>query len=98
MSKKNKLHHFAENASFDNMFQLNYEQLVNGFELQGNWNRSFFKNLNDNVIELGCGKGEYTVGLAQLFPDRNFIGVDIKGARIWRGLVTADERKLKKVA
>lgn len=50
------------------------------------------------MIELGCGKGEYTVGLAQLFPDRNFIGVDIKGARIWRGLVTADERKLKNVA
>lgn len=80
------------------MFQLNYEQLVNGFELKGNWNKNFFKNQNDNMIELGCGKGEYTVGLAQLFPDRNFIGVDIKGARIWRGLVTADEKKLKNVA
>ncbi len=98
MSKKNKLHHFAENATFDNMFQLNYEQLVNGFELQGNWNRSFFKNLNDNVIELGCGKGEYTAGLAQLFPDRNFIGIGIKGECILRGLVTADEKKLKNVA
>ena len=98
MSKKNKLHHFAENETFDNMFQLNYEQLIKGFELKGNWNSSFFKNKNEIVIELGCGKGEYTTGLAQLYPERNFIGVDIKGARIWRGLVTADEQKLKNVA
>lgn len=80
------------------MFQLNYEQLIKGFKLKGNWNSSFFNNKHEIVIELGCGKGEYTTGLAQLSPDKNFIGVDIKGARMWRGLVTTDEKKLKNVA
>lgn len=98
MSKKNKLHHFAENATFNNMFQLKYEEVIEGFELLGNWKSGFFKNENDLILELGCGKGEYTVGLAQMFPNTNFIGIDIKGARIWRGLVTTDEKKLKNVA
>ncbi len=96
--KKNKLHHFAENLTFDNMFQLNYESLISGFELKGNWSKDFFKNNNNIVLELGCGKGEYTVGLAQMYPNTNFIGIDIKGARIWRGLVTTGEKKLKNVA
>lgn len=98
MSKKDKLVRFADNLTFDNMFQLSYEEVIKGFEFKGNWNKGFFRNDNNIVLELGCGKGEYTVGLAQLFPEKNFIGVDIKGARIWRGLVTADEKKLINVA
>lgn len=80
------------------MFQLSYEDLTKGFDLKGKWNSGFFKNENNLTIELGCGKGEYTVGLAQMYPDRNFIGIDIKGARIWRGLVTTGEKHLENVA
>ncbi len=98
MSKKNKLNRFAENATFDNMFELNYEEVIDGFELKSNWRNNFFKNNNNLIIELGCGKGEYTTGLAQIFPDKNFIGIDIKGARIWRGLVTTAEKTLSNVA
>ncbi|HJN05819.1 MAG TPA: tRNA (guanosine(46)-N7)-methyltransferase TrmB [Bacteroidales bacterium] len=98
MSKKNKLYRFAENETFDNMFQLAYEDVIDGFELRDNWTSNFFKNNNNLIIELGCGKGEYTTGLAQMFPANNFIGIDIKGARIWRGLVTSDDRSLKNVA
>jgi len=98
VSKKNKLQHFAENLTFDNMFQLAYEDIVDGFKLSGNWNTDFFQNNNNIVLELGCGKGEYTVGMAQMFPKTNFIGIDIKGARIWRGLVIACEKKLNNVA
>jgi|TARA_B100001971_G_scaffold212370_1_gene242388 tRNA (guanine-N7-)-methyltransferase len=98
VSKKNKLYRFAENETFDNMFQLAYEDVIDGFELRDNWTSNFFKNNNNLIIELGCGKGEYTTGLAQMFPANNFIGIDIKGARIWRGLVTSDDRSLKNVA
>jgi tRNA (guanine-N7-)-methyltransferase len=98
LSKKNKLHHFAENETFSNMFQLSYEQLVAGFIYRNNWRNGFFQNDNDIIIELGCGKGEYTVGLAQLYPNRNFIGIDIKGARIWRGLKNTEESNLLTVA
>ena len=98
MSKKNKLQHFAENATFDNMFQLGYEEVIEGFEFKGNWNKGFFKNSNKIILELGCGKGEYTVGQAQMFPNTNFIGIDIKGARIWRGLKNTDEKELENVA
>ena len=98
MSKKNKLQHFAENATFDNMFELSYEEVIEGFEHKGNWNKVFFENDNSLVLELGCGKGEYTVGQAQMFPNKNFIGIDIKGARIWRGLKDTDENELKNVA
>ena len=98
MSKKNKLQHFAENATFDNMFQLSYEEIIEGFKYKGNWNKEFFNNENKIVLELGCGKGEYTVGQAQMFPNSNFIGIDIKGARIWRGLKNTEEQKLKNVA
>ena len=80
------------------MFQLYYEQLVKGFDLKGKWSPGFFKNQNDLVLELGCGKGEYTTGLASRYPNRNFIGVDIQGARLWRGLKTAEEEQLKNVA
>lgn len=80
------------------MFQLGYEEVIEGFEFKGNWNKGFFKNSNKIILELGCGKGEYTVGQAQMFPNTNFIGIDIKGARIWRGLKNTDEKELENVA
>jgi len=98
MSQKNKLQKFAENKSFDNLFQYSYEEVVKGFPLKGKWSKEFFKNENPIVLELGCGKGEYTTGLAQLYPKKNFIGMDIKGARLWRGLRTAHENNLENVA
>jgi tRNA (guanine-N7-)-methyltransferase len=98
LAPKNKLQRFAENLTFDNLFQYRYEELLQGFPLKGNWGKSFFKNDNDIILELGCGKGEYTVGMARMHPDRNYIGMDIKGARMWRGLKTADEEGLHNVA
>ncbi len=98
MGKKNKLSRFAENETYNNLFQLNYEDLISGFDNRFNWNKSFFKNDGDIIIELGCGKGEYTVGLAKRFPHKNFVGIDIKGARIWRGLKNAEEGNLNNVA
>lgn len=98
MSNKNKLQRFAENKTFGNMFQLTYDEVKNGFELKGKWREKFFKNNNPLILELACGKGEYTVGLAERYPDKNFIGMDIKGARIWRGLVDAKEKNLNNVA
>ena len=84
--------------TFDNLFQLRYEEVILGFPYKGNWSNNFFKNNNDIVIELGCGKGEYTVGLAERHPNKNFIGADIKGARLWRGLKTAQEKDMKNTA
>ena len=98
MGNKNKLQRFTENLTFSNLFQYRYEEVVNGFFLKGKWNREFFKNDHPLILELGCGKGEYTVGMAQRYPEKNFIGVDIKGARLWRGLKTAQEENLKNVA
>lgn len=99
MGSKNKLKRFSENESFGNVFQPTREEVVaEKFELKNNWNEHFFKNNNPIVIELGCGKGEYTVGLAAKFPDKNFIGIDIKGARFWRGAKTAAEDGLSNVA
>lgn len=95
---KNKLKRFAENKTFDNVFQPNRQEMIGGFDLKGNWNKEFFQNENPIVLELGCGKGEYTVALAQKFPDKNFIGIDIKGARFWRGAKTAVENGMKNVA
>jgi len=83
---KNKLARFADLNSYDHVIQLPYNQLINeGFPFKGRWNSDFFKNNHPIVLELGCGKGEYTVGLARLFPDKNFIGIDIKGSRMWVG-------------
>ncbi len=98
MGNKNKLDRFAENKTFSNLFQLYYEDLIKGFALKGHWSKDFFNNNNDIVLELGCGKGEYTTGLAERRPDQNFIGTDIKGARLWRGLTTAKERNLLNTA
>ncbi len=99
MSSKNKLQRFAENETFSNLFQVSYEQLQLGpFQFKGQWNRDFFKNEHPIVLELGCGKGEYTIGLARHYPEKNFIGMDIKGARLWRGLKNAVEERLTNVA
>lgn len=97
MGKKNKLRRFAENRTFNNLFQYSYEEVIKGFPYKGKW-KDFFGNSNRIVLELGCGKGEYTIGLARKYPGANFIGVDIKGARMWRGLKTAEGEGLKNVA
>lgn len=99
MGSKNKLKRFKENDTFANVFQPTREALVkNDYKLKGQWNATFFKNNNPIVLELGCGKGEYSVALAQRYPNKNFIGVDIKGARFWRGAKTALEDNLPNVA
>jgi len=98
VGQKNKLQKFADNLTFDNLFQYSYDEIIKGIPLKGKWTKTFFENDNDLIVELGCGKGEYTVGLAELYPDRNFIGLDIKGARLWRGLKTTVEKSLTNVA
>ena len=86
-------------ATYDNVFQYPYGALEHdGFPLRGHWHEEFFHNQNPIVLELGCGKGEYTVGLARLFPDMNFIGVDIKGARMWTGATESVRNGMKNVA
>lgn len=98
MGSKNKLKRFRENETFANVLQPTREALIaNTFELKGQWN-TFFGNDNPLVVELGCGKGEYTVALAKAHPEFNFIGIDIKGARFWRGAKTAVEENLPNVA
>ena len=96
MGSKNKLKRFKENETFSNVVQPKREEILNGFSLKGKWN-IFFKNNNPIVLELGCGKGEYTIALAQKNSDKNFIGIDIKGARFWRGAKTALEENLTNV-
>lgn len=96
---KKKLIRFQENETFHNLFQLSYHQLIHeGFPLCGKWRREYFHNENPIVLELGCGRGEYTTGLALQNPDKNYIGMDIKGARLWRGCKTAIEKQLDNVA
>ena len=98
MGSKNKLKRFKENEGFNNVFQPSREDLLNDkFNLRGNWNRVVFKNRNPIVVELGCGKGEYTLGLAKMFPEKNFIGIDIKGARFWKGAKTSLSEKINNV-
>lgn len=97
MGSKNKLKRFKENETFTNVLQPSREEITSGFALKGKW-RSHFKNDKPIVLELGCGKGEYTVELAKRFPDKNFIGIDIKGARFWRGAKTAIDEGLPNVA
>ena len=95
---KNKLRKFAENETFKNMVQAPRTDLLeNGLHLKGKWHKEFFKNDRPIVLELGCGKGEYTVGLGKQFPEKNFIGIDIKGARMWRGARTASENKMTNI-
>ena len=91
---KNKLARFAENKTLPNVFQPTREEALNNFHLKGKWRSEVFKNQNPIVLELGCGKGEYSVGLAKAFPEKNFIGIDIKGARFWFGAKEAIENNL----
>ena len=96
---KGKLAKFADMATYDNVFQYPYGALKDvDFPLQGRWHEEYFHNQNPIVLELGCGKGEYTVGLAKKYPGMNFIGVDIKGARMWTGATQAVNEGLKNVA
>ena len=96
---KGKLAKFADMATYPNVFQYPYGALEHtDFPLQGRWHEEFFHNQNPIVLELGCGKGEYTVGLAKLYPQMNFIGVDIKGARMWTGATQAINEGLPNVA
>ena len=88
---KDKLKRFAELETFTNVFQLNPVH-------KGNWNKNYFKNNQPIVLELGCGRGEYTVSLAKYFQKKNFIGIDIKGARIWRGAKTGMEEHISNMA
>ncbi|HET8752925.1 MAG TPA: tRNA (guanosine(46)-N7)-methyltransferase TrmB [Salinimicrobium sp.] len=98
MGSKNKLKRFRENETFGNVLQPSrVELLENQFPLKGNWRKDFFKNENPLVLELGCGKGEYSIALAKEFPQKNFLGIDIKGARFWRGAKTALEEKIENV-
>jgi len=96
---KNKLRKFEEMNRYPHVFQYPFSVLQEKeFEIKGKWNESVFGNNHPIVIELGCGKGEYTVGLAELYPEKNFIGIDIKGARMWTGATQSLERKMPNVA
>ena len=98
MGSKNKLKRFIQNESFSNVIQPKRQELLSkNFNYKGNWNSLHFKNNNPIIIELGCGRGEYTVNLAKLNPDKNYIGIDIKGARFWRGAKTSIDEKLDNV-
>ena len=83
--------------NFSHVEQPDLEVFEIGFALKGNWRNDFFKNNNPLVLELGCGMGEYSVGLAEKFPEKNFLGIDIKGARIWQGAVEALKKKINNV-
>lgn len=96
MGSKNKLKRFRENETFANVVQPSRDEVLTNFSLKGKWN-TFFKNDKPIVLELGCGKGEYSLALAKKNPDKNFIGVDIKGARFWRGAKTALENNMNNV-
>lgn len=97
MAKK-KLARFAEMETFRHVIQPSFQEVFKKkYKLNGQWNLQFFKNSNPIILELGCGKGEYTVGLARLFPDKNFIGVDIKGSRMWKGAKSVLDEKLNNV-
>lgn len=98
MGSKNKLKRFRENDTFKNLVQPDRAAILEDkFEWKGKWH-DFFKNQNPIVLELGCGKGEYTLALAERNPNFNYIGIDIKGARMWRGAKTALEKNMENVA
>ena len=98
---KNKLKKFAEMTTFHNVFQCGARECVEDspvVAMRGKWREQYFHNDNPIVLELGCGRGEYTVGLGRLFPDKNFIGVDIKGARMWSGATESLNEGMTNVA
>ncbi len=97
MGSKNKLKRFRDNESFRNVIQPTRQEVLDGFHLKGKWH-SFFDNNNPIVLELGCGKGEYTLALAKRNPNINYIGVDIKGARFWLGAKIATKENIPNIA
>ena len=94
---KNKLQRFAELKTFSNVFEFLFTERETDFKLHGKWNSEYFKNNNPIVLELGCGKGEYSIGLAEKYSHKNFIGIDIKGARIWKASKNTQEKNLNNV-
>ena len=96
---KNKLKKFADMETFSCVFQYPFAVLeAKGFPMKGKWNEMYFHNTNPIVLELGCGKGEYAVGLGKKFADKNYIGIDIKGARMWTGAKVVEQEKIHNVA
>lgn len=96
---KGKLAKFADMASYPHVFEYPYSVMDDvPFDMKGKWHKEFFQNDHPIVLELGCGRGEYTLGLARLYPDKNFIGVDIKGARMWTGATESMKEGLENVA
>ena len=95
---KNKLKRFAEMNTLERVFQPKVDFHSPDQELKGNWNEMIFKNNHPVILELGCGRGEYTVELSRRYPEKNFIGIDIKGARLWRGAKTANEQQIHNMA
>lgn len=96
---KDKLRKFEENKTFTHVIQPEFDEMFRkDYKLKGRWHTDFWKNPNPVTLELGCGKGEYTVNLAKNQPQRNFLGIDIKGARFWRGAKTALEQGISNVA
>ncbi len=96
---KDKLKRFNALDGLQRVFQVDFEEVYKrDYRLKGRWKEEVFGNDNPLVLELGCGKGEYTVGLARLYPEKNFMGIDVKGARIWRGAVTANDECMDNVA
>ncbi|MBN09549.1 MAG: tRNA (guanosine(46)-N7)-methyltransferase TrmB [Flavobacteriaceae bacterium] len=99
MGSKNKLKRFNENLTFPNVIQPDRKILESdSFIYKGKWKENYFNNENDIILELGCGKGEYVISLAKENPNKNFIGIDIKGARFWRGAKTAIEENISNVS
>lgn len=98
MSGKDKLRKFRENETFKCLYQPSTEEVLGkDYPLKGKWGEKVFGNNNPIILELGCGKGEYTISLANKFPDKNFIGIDIKGARLWKGAKFAQEHNMHNV-
>ncbi|OFY98338.1 MAG: tRNA (guanosine(46)-N7)-methyltransferase TrmB [Bacteroidetes bacterium RIFCSPLOWO2_12_FULL_31_6] len=95
---KDKLKRYAEVREFSNVLRPGFEEVKKSLSIKGNWNAHYFNNRNPIIVELGCGGGEYTLGLALKYPDKNFIGIDIKDARIWKGARVALANNLKNVA
>ncbi|GJQ60676.1 MAG: tRNA (guanine-N(7)-)-methyltransferase [Candidatus Scalindua sp.] len=96
--RSNKLRKFSELENFENIIQGTDQPEQNVFRFYGTWSEDHFKNRNPITLELGCGKGAYTRSFAEKYPDRNFIGIDVKGSRLWYGCVAAQERGLHNVA